>query len=42
MGEAETELLILWLVVLELLVGGWVVVTSLLPDYFLNVSALPT
>ena len=25
MGEAETESLILWLVVLKLLAGGWVV-----------------
>ena len=37
-GEAETECLILWLVVLELLVGGW----WWLPDDLSNMFTLST
>ena len=39
-GEAETERLILWLVVVELLVGGWLWRGA--PDYLSNVSDLST
>ena len=39
-GEAETERLILWLVVVELLVGGWLWRGA--SDYLSNVSDLST
>ena len=39
-AEAETERLILWLVVVELLVGGWLWRGA--PDYLSNVSDLST